>query len=323
MNCHRYSASALELVGGQRALVHDARGADVGAQVGARSDPGSRSGTRDDESSRSHRRAARAPLRTCARRCALRRDPNTGPARWPGAPTSRWPAPCRWCTPRRWGSAPCGPVAKSVFLRWRVDSVPATLAGALRHRSRPACAHHPCTGGRRASGRPTLASGRGDGAAGAVTVAGCEVDERRGSAPDRRRRHRRPARAVRPERGQYACSFGRSFIVSIVERSLICLGPAAAHEHLRERSTVGRCARTRELPPARRWCRCACSSTLKGLRRQSGQIEPPNVTRFASARQLFEPRLLCIVVRRDRRSTRRDHSASILRKRGAHAPRGT
>src|SRR6185436_130706 len=83
----------------------------------------------------------------------------------------------------------------------------------------------------------------------------------------------------------------RSFIVSIVTRSYVLFWGRRQHTSTCERGvpSVG-CTSPR----------AAASDSMKGLRRQGGQIEPPNVTRFAGARQLFEPRLLCSVVSRSR-----------------------
>ena len=94
------------------------------------------------------------------------------------------------------------------------------------------------------------------------------------------------------------CCIARSFIVSM-SSSLAFVWGQRQHTSTCERGVPSVGARTRELPPARRWSRFSQQHPERVYGGKAARIEPPSVTGLASARQLFEPRLLCTVVRRD------------------------
>src|SRR5690349_10046363 len=142
-----------------------------------------------------------------------------------------------------------GPEATSVFLRWRVETVPATLEGRLST-SKPAGVRASPLYRRAARSRSAEVVEDGVLSTGGVETLAGWLPPEEGAAPAPpppppqavtsiamaarmkmfRRFTRFPCRITSP----------RAFIVSIVTRSYFVLGPAAAHEHLRERSTVGR-----------------------------------------------------------------------------------
>src|SRR5687768_10764593 len=146
----------------------------------------------------------------------------------------------------------CGPVARSVFLRCRVASVPVTLAGRVSV-SKPCGVRSVPAYRRLARFRSPVLTGAGEGAAGAgVTEAGCGF-EAAGAGEPADAPPPPPPQAARVVRLNRTRRFRTFILFTVSLRPTYLLGPAAEHGHLRERSTVGRCARTHELPPAIRW----------------------------------------------------------------------